>query len=284
MFLNKIVKFFKHHRGASFGLIIIFIFIFLAVFAPLVSSHGPSEQFTDSLRLPPFWHQNGNSLFILGTDDVGRDIFSRLLYGARVSLLIGISVVLMALIFGTLLGLFAGYFGGFIDRIIMGFVDIIMSFPSILLAIIVVSVLGPGITNAVIAVSIVSIPSFVRIVRSSVLIEKKKDYVQAAISFGAGPYRIIFKEILPNSTAPLIVQSTLGISDGILNTAALGFLGLGAQPPLSEWGIMLADARPFIESNPSMVTLPGLCILVVVLGFNLFGDGLRDALDPKLKK
>jgi len=197
--------------------------------------------------------------------------------------MIGFFVVLVSMTIGTFLGLISGYFEGKVDKLIMGVVDIIMSFPSILLAIIVVAVLGPGITNAILAVSVVSIPSFTRIVRSSVLVEKNKDYVQAAISFGAKDFRILFKEILPNCMAPLIVQATLCFSDGILNTAALGFLGLGAQPPLPEWGIMLSDARAYIESAPWMVTLPGLCILALVLGFNLFGDGLRDALDPKLK-
>ena len=166
----------------------------------------------------------------------------------------------------------------------MRFIDIVMAFPSILLAITVVSVMGPGISNAIIAVAIVAVPSFTRIVRASVMAERNKQYVMASRTFGASNLRIMFFEILPNCLAPLIVQATLGFSDGILNAAALGFLGLGAQPPTPEWGTMLADARPFIESSPWMVTLPGLCILFSVLGFNLFGDGLRDALDPRLKK
>lgn len=282
--MSSLIAFSKKYKGASIGLFFILIFLLIAIFAPLLSPHDPKELFTDVLRLPPFWNVGGSSKFLLGTDDVGRDILSRLIYGTRISMSIGATVVLISLTIGTLLGLFAGYYGKWVDKVIMGLIDIIMSFPSILLAIIVVSVLGPGINNAIVAVSIVSIPSFTRIVRSSVLIEKNKEYVSASISFGASNQRIIFKEILPNCLAPLIVQATLGFSDGILNTAALGFLGLGAQPPLPEWGIMLSDARAFIESSPWMVTFPGLCILVVVLGFNLFGDGVRDALDPRLKK
>lgn len=282
--MSKLLTFSKKYKGASIGLFFIFIFLLIAIFAPLLAPHDPKILFTDALRLPPIWNDGGSANFLLGTDDVGRDILSRLIFGTRISMSIGATVVIISLTIGTLLGLFAGYYGKWVDRIIMALVDIIMSFPSILLAIIVVSVLGPGINNAIFAVSIVSIPSFTRIVRSSVMAEMNREYVSASISFGASNSRIIFKEILPNCLAPLIVQATLGFSDGILNTAALGFLGLGAQPPLPEWGIMLSDARAFIESSPWMVTFPGLCILVVVLGFNLFGDGLRDALDPRLKK
>lgn len=264
-------------------MVLIFIFVVLAFFAPFFAPHNPSQLFSEFLRLPPAWVEAGNSVYPLGTDDVGRDILSRLIHGARISMSIGLSVVFLAMTVGTVLGLFAGYYGGWIDKIVMRITDIIMALPSILLAIVVVSVLGPGLRNAVIAVAIVAIPSFTRIVRASVLAEKEKEYVQASRSLGASSLRTMFKEVLPNCMAPLIVQATLGFSDGILNAAALGFLGLGAQPPTPEWGIMLADSRAFIESSPWMVTLPGLCILVVVLGFNLFGDGLRDALDPRLK-
>lgn len=274
----------KKYKGLMLGLIIISFFILLGLFAPLLSSHDPGAIYTDFLRLPPFWNEGGTARFPLGTDDLGRDILSRLLYGTRISLIVGASVVAISLTFGTILGLISGYFKGTIDTIIMGVIDVLMSFPSILLAILVISILGPGLTNAVMAVAIVGIPNFTRIVRSSVLVEKNKDYHLAAISYGASSGRIIFKEIVPNIMAPLIVQSTLGFSEAILSVAALGFLGLGAQPPLPEWGIMLSDARPFIESNPWMVTLPGLCIFAVLLGFNLMGDGLRDYFDPKLKR
>jgi len=274
---------FKQNRGALIGLIVIVGFILLAIFAPLLAPHSPSQIFPDSLSLPPFWSASGLVKHPLGTDDIGRDVLARLLFGARISLGIGLMVVLFSGSIGTLLGLIAGQFGGIIDHMIMRIIDIIMALPSILLAIVVVSILGPSLLNAIIAVGIVSIPSFVRLVRSSVLVEKKKQYVLASRSFGAGACRQMFVNILPNCMAPLIVQATLSFSNGILDAAALGFLGLGAQPPTAEWGTMLSDARGFIESSPWMVTLPGLCILFVVLAFNLFGDGLRDALDPRLK-
>ncbi len=275
---------FSENKGAVFGLILIGSFILIAILCPLIAPHGASEVFPGQLRVPPFWSEGGDFKFLLGTDDLGRDVFSRLIYGARVSLFVGVSIVIISTIIGTSLGLMAGYFGGKVDSVIMRFIDILMAYPSILLAIIVVSVIGPGMTNAIIAVAIVNIPSFTRLVRANVLEVKKRQFVLAAKTFGASPYRIMTKEILPNCMATLIVQTTLGLSEGILSTAALGFLGLGVQPPTPEWGIMLSDARPYIESSPWLVTLPGLCILAVVLGLNLFGDGLRDALDPKLKR
>lgn len=222
--------------------------------------------------------------FILGTDDLGRDLLSRLIYGARISVGVGFLVTVLSLITGTLIGLVAGYKGGRVDALIMRLMDILMSLPSILLAIVVVAILGTGLFNAVIAVSIIKIPSFVRLVRASVIVEKEKDYIIASRSFGAGDLSQIFINIFPNVLAPLIVQSTLAFSDGILDIAALGFLGLGAQPPLPEWGTILVNAKNFFQSSPYIVTLPGVCILIVVLGFNLLGDGLRDALDPRLKK
>ncbi|WP_127714165.1 ABC transporter permease [Halobacteriovorax sp. HLS] len=277
-------QYFSQNRGAVFGLALIVFFTILAILAPLISPFDPTSIDPTNLRIPPSFSAGGNPLFVFGTDDVGRDLLSRLIYGARISMMIGFFVVIISCSIGVFLGLLSGYYGGMIDRTIMRFIDILMAFPSILLAIVVVSVMGPGISNAIIAVAIVSIPGFTRIVRASVLAEKKKQYVMASKTFGASSLRIMFIEILPNCMAPLIVQASLGFSDGILNAAALGFLGLGAQAPTPEWGTMLADARPFIESSPWMVTLPGLCILFVVLGFNLFGDGLRDALDPRLKR
>jgi ABC-type dipeptide/oligopeptide/nickel transport system permease subunit len=274
----------KQNRGAIIGLSIVAFFTLLALLANWISPHAPDIIHSGKLRLPPFWSAGGTMEFPLGTDDVGRDLLARLFHGARISLSIGVFTVVLSMSFGTLLGLISGYYGGLWDKTIMRLMDILMALPSILLAIVVVSVLGPGIENAVVAVSIVAIPNFTRIVRASVMAEKRKQYVMASKTFGASDWRIMFKEILPNCMAPLIVQSTLGMSDGILNAAALGFLGLGAQPPTPEWGIMLSDARPYIESSPWMVTMPGLCILLVVLGLNLFGDGLRDALDPRLKK
>jgi peptide/nickel transport system permease protein/dipeptide transport system permease protein len=275
---------FSDNRGAVFGLFLVLTFVLLAILAPLISPHGASEVFPGQLRIPPFWAEGGSMQFPLGTDDLGRDTLSRLIWGAQISLFVGVSIVALSTVIGTALGLMAGYFGGKVDIVIMRFIDILMAYPSILLAIIVVAVIGPGMTNAIIAVAIVSVPSFTRLIRANVLEIKERQFVMAAKTFGASPWRIMLKEILPNCTAVLIVQTTLGLSEGILSTAALGFLGLGVQAPTPEWGIMLSDARPYIESSPWLVTLPGLCILAVVLGLNLFGDGLRDALDPKLKR
>lgn len=275
---------FRQNRGAVVGLVVIVVFTLIALFAPWLAPHDPTEIFPDALRLAPFWEEGSNPAFRLGTDDVGRDILSRLIFGARISMGIGILVVTLAATVGTILGLCAGYFGGWTETIIMRLIDVKMSLPSTLLAIVVVSVLGPSLMNTIIAVATVSVPGFVRLVRASVLSEKSKQYVTASKSFGAGPLRQMFVNILPNCMAPLIVQASLGFSDGILNAAGLGFLGLGAQPPTPEWGTMLADARSFIETQPMLVTLPGLCILIVVLGFNVLGDGLRDAFDPRLRK
>ncbi len=274
----------KKNKGSLIGIILIILATLIALMAPVLAPHDPTAVYTDALRLPPSFVEGGNSLFPLGTDDLGRDLLSRLIYGSRISLSVGFMVVILSLIAGTILGVFAGYYGGFVDKTIMRITDLIMSLPSILFAIVIVAVLGPGISNAIVAVSVVAIPNFVRIIRAQVMVEKNRQYVSAAKLYGAGHFRLMFIEILPNCLAPLIVQATLGFSDGILNCAALGFLGLGAQAPMAEWGTMLSDARSFIESSPWMVTLPGLCILIVVLSFNLLGDGLRDALDPRLKK
>jgi peptide/nickel transport system permease protein/dipeptide transport system permease protein len=276
--IAKLIK----HKSILIGGAIICLFITVAVFAPLISPYSPTQMFEDALSLKPFSLSGHGTYHILGTDDLGRDILSRIIYGSRISLLVGFLVVLIAGTAGTLLGLISGFYGGLIDTIIMRCVDILMAFPSILLAIVVVAIAGPGTMNAVIAVAIVALPQFIRVTRASVLNEKSKDYVSAAFQYGARPSRIMFKEVFPNCVAPIIVQASLGFSDGILNVAALGFLGMGAQAPLPEWGMMLSDARPYITSAPWMVTIPGLCILIIVLSFNLLGDGLRDYLDPKL--
>jgi ABC-type dipeptide/oligopeptide/nickel transport system permease subunit len=274
----------KKNRGAMIGIVFILVSLIIALFAPIIAPHNPTEIFPNALRLPPSFSSGGQAGFFFGTDDIGRDLLSRLIYGSRISLSVGFSVVILSLITGTFMGVIAGFYGGWIDRLIMQLTDLIMSLPSILFAIVIVAVLGPGITNAIVAVSVVAIPNFVRIIRAQVMAEKSRQYVSASKLFGAGNFRIMFIEILPNCMAPLIVQASLGFSDGILNVAGLGFLGLGAQAPMSEWGTMLSDARSYIESSPWMVTLPGLCILLTVLSFNLLGDGLRDALDPRLKK
>ena len=221
-FIKKVI----HHKGASIGLFIISFFLITALFAPFFVQHDPGTIYGDALKIPPAWSSLGQSTFFLGTDDIGRDIFSRLIYGSRISIFIGFFVVFLSLTLGTFLGLISGFFGGKIDRVIMRVIDVIMSFPSILLAIVVVTLLGPGIKNAVFAVSIVSIPGFTRIVRSTVLVEKEKEYVSASEAFGASPFRTLFLEIFPNCLAPLIVQGSLTFSDAILNAAALSFLGL----------------------------------------------------------
>lgn len=232
----------------------------------------------------PAWMEGGSASFPLGTDAVGRDILSRLIYGARFSLFIGVVVVTLSVICGVLIGLVAGYFRGRIDTAIMRLMDIILAFPSLLLALVLVAVLGPGLTNAMIAISLVNQPHFVRLTRASVISEREKEYVIASRVAGAGTLRLMFKTILPNCLGPLIVQATLAFSAAILDAAALGFLGMGAQPPTPEWGTMLAESREFISRAWWVVTFPGLAILITVLAINLMGDGLRDALDPKLKR
>lgn len=271
---------FKQNKGALFGFYFVVVVAVIAALSPWIAPYSPTEVFSDHLLLSPGVHPD----FLLGTDDLGRDLLSRLLYGSQVSLGIGFFVVLFALVFGVALGLISGSLGGWVDMLIMRAMDVLMALPSILLAIVVVAVLGPSLINTVIAVGIVSLPSMVRIVRASVLVEKEKNYVVASRSFGASWFRIYVINVLPNCMAPLLIQASFGFSDGILNAAALGFLGLGAQPPTPEWGTMLSDSRAYIESAPWLVTLPGLCILFVVIAFNLTGDGLRDALDPKAKK
>ena len=284
IFLKELFFELKKNTGSMISIIIIILASLIALFASVLAPHDPTYINSEYLRLPPSFISGGNAQFFFGTDDLGRDLLSRLIFGSQISLAVGFTVVMISLVIGTFLGVIAGFYGGFVDKSIMSFTDLIMSLPSILFAIVIVAVLGPGITNAIVAVSIVAIPNFVRIIRAQVMVEKSRQYVSAAKLFGAGSFRIMFIEILPNCMAPLIVQASLGFSDGILNCAALGFLGLGAQAPMSEWGTMLSDARNYIESSPWMVTLPGLCILIVVLSFNLLGDGLRDALDPRLKK
>ncbi|MFC0219566.1 dipeptide transport system permease protein [Pseudochelatococcus lubricantis] len=275
---------FSENRGAVVGLAIIAALVLVALFAPLIAPHDPGEQFRDALLAPPAWQQGGSPRFLLGTDAVGRDILSRLIYGSQFSLFVGVVVVGIALAVGVTTGLIAGYFGGFADAMIMRVMDIILSFPSLVLAIVLVAVLGPGLTNAMIAIALILQPHFARLTRAAVLAEKSREYVTAARLAGAGRLRLMFVTILPNCLAPLIVQATLSFSNAILDAAALGFLGMGAQPPTPEWGTMLAEAREFILRAWWVVTFPGLAILITVLAINLVGDGLRDALDPRLKR
>ncbi|MCD2183365.1 ABC transporter permease subunit [Rhizobium sp. GN54] len=282
--LSEFWFYFSRNKGAVIGLVIFLIILFVAVFAPFVAPHSPSIQNREMLLMPPVWQQGGSWGHILGTDAVGRDILSRLIYGARFSLFIGLVVVTLSVVSGVLIGLVAGYFRGRIDTFIMRIMDIILAFPSLLLALVLVAVLGPGLLNAMIAISLVNQPHFVRLTRAAVMTERTKDYVVGSKVAGAGTLRLMFLTILPNCLAPLIVQATLAFSAAILDAAALGFLGMGAQPPTPEWGTMLAEAREFIQRAWWVVTFPGLAILITVLAINLMGDGLRDALDPKLKR
>lgn len=277
-------------RSAVVGLAILSVLIFAALFAPVIAPYDPNEDFIGEenvkRRDPPCIHALGcdasQPQFIFGLDGNARDVFSRMLYGTRVSLRIGFTVILVAISVGTLLGSLAGYLGGWVDNLIMRIMDIILAFPFFLLAIALVFVFGPSLTNAMMAIAIVSIPSYARVIRSTVLSVRETDYVEASRALGASNWRILFSRILPNALPPLIVLGTLGIATAILDTAALSFLGLGAQPPTPEWGTMLGTERNQIFSAPHLVFIPGIAISLTVLAFNLLGDGLRDALDPRL--
>jgi dipeptide transport system permease protein len=275
---------FRENRGAVFGLAVFGLVVMLALAANVVAPHSPIEQFRDAVRAPPAWEAGGSWRFVLGTDGDGHDMLSRLIFGARVSLFIGLSVMCVSFVIGVTLGLAAAMTGPILDVAITRLMDLILAVPSLVLAVLVVAVLGPSLANTIIAVTIVYLPQYVRLTRASALGELSKDYVTAARVTGVGPLRLAYSTVLPNCLAPLIVQAALGVSSAILEAAGLGFLGLGAQPPTPEWGTMLADSREFIRSDPWIVTLPGLAILVTVLAINLTGDGLRDALDPKMRR
>ena len=282
--LQEFWHYFKRNKGAVIGLAYVFLVFFIAIFANFIAPHAPADQFRDALLHPPVWQDGGSWQYILGTDDVGRDVLSRLMYGARLSLLVGCLVVVLSLILGVIFGLIAGYVGGTTDAIIMRLVDIMLALPSLLLALVLVAIFGPSIVNASIALTFVALPHYIRLTRAAVLVEVNRDYVTASNVAGAGAMRQMFINILPNCLAPLIVQASLGFSNAILDMAALGFLGMGAQPPTPEWGTMLSDVLQYAQSAWWVVTFPGLAILLTVLAFNLMGDGLRDALDPKLKQ
>ena len=275
---------FRRNRGAVIGLAVVVAMVLCALLADVIAPYSPSEQYRDATLKPPSLQAIGGHVFVLGTDPVGRDVLSRLIHGTRLSLVIGLVSVGLSLSGGLLLGLLAGFFRGGLEFTIMRLMDIMLALPSLLLAVAVVAILGPGLMNAMYAIAIVMLPHFVRLTRAAVMGELAKDYVNASRIAGAGTARLMFDTVLPNCAAPLIVQATMGFSTAILDAAALGFLGLGAQPPTPEWGSMLASALEFIQSAWWVVTLPGLAILVSVLAFNLMGDGLRDALDPKLKR
>ena len=276
--------YFSASKTAVAGLIFLILVILMALFADVISPHGPAEQYREFAKLPPAWMEDGQLQFFLGTDYAGRDMLSRIIHGSRLSLLAGCVVVVLSMSIGVLLGLIAGYRGGWVETLIMRVMDTIMAVPGLLLALVLVAILGPGLLNAMVAIAITYTPSFVRLTRASTLIELNRDYVTASKVAGAGPARLMFISILPNCMAPIIVQGTLSFSTAILDTAALGFLGMGAQAPIPEWGTLIAENRDLIMSAPWTVTFPGIAILLAVLAINLVGDGLRDALDPKLKR
>ncbi len=273
----------RANAGAMFGLVFILFVAFCAVFADVIAPHSPIEQFREHFLQPPVWQEGGSWQFLFGTDDLGRDLLSRLIYGARLSLIIGSIVVTLSLALGIAFGLLSGFFRGIPDIAIMRFMDILLSVPSLLLAIVVVAILGPGLPNAMIAIAITYVPNYARLTRASVLTELSKDYVTASRVAGAGTLRLMLATVLPNCVGPLVVQATLSFGSAIIDAAALGFLGLGARAPTPEWGTMLADALKFLEAAPWVVVIPCTGIFITVLAFNLMGDGLRDALDPKLK-
>jgi peptide/nickel transport system permease protein len=266
-----------HDKAAVAGLVVIVGLVLVAVFAPLLAPHPPNDQ-SFRIKLEP---PSGEHLF--GTDEFGRDIFSRVLFGTQIALRVGLLPVVVALVVGVVLGLVAGYYGRAVDQVIMGGIDVLLAFPWLLLAIGIMAVLGPGINNVIIAVSIVYVPAFARIVRGSVLSIKAKEYVEAARAIGQPDARIMTRHVLSNAWAPIIVQATLAVGQAIIYAAGLSFIGLGTQPPDSDWGVMLASGREYLRDGPWLGIFPGLAILITVLAFNLFGDGLRDALDPRLR-
>ncbi len=278
---------FRRHRSARAGMFVLGILTLAAIFAPLIAPYDPIKPLRDvKRRSPPCIHILGcpedQSQNIFGTDGNQRDLFSRVVYGARLSLTIGVATVTFAIVIGVVLGALAGYSGGWSDNFIMRVMDVLLAFPSLILAIAIVAVLGPGLANALLAISFVSIPIYARLVRASVLQVKEQDFVSASRALGASPIGILSRHVLPNALTPLIVAATLGIASAILDAAALSFLGLGAAPPTPEWGLMLGEERNSLFNAPHLVFFPGVFIMITVLAFNLLGDGLRDALDPRL--
>jgi ABC-type dipeptide/oligopeptide/nickel transport system permease subunit len=276
LFRDALRRLFRN-KLAIIGMVILGLFVFCALFAPWIAPYDPIAQDVTRRREPPSREHP------FGMDEVGRDLLSRVIYGARVSLYVGVASVSLAIIAGTLIGAVSGYAGGWVDNVVMRIMDIMLAFPSLLLAIAIVAILGPGLLNMLYAIAFVSIPAYARIVRASVLAAKEMDYTLAARAIGCSSSRILFRHIMPNCLTPIIVQGTLGIATAILDAAGLSFLGLGAQPPTPEWGAMLGQGRGSVFTAPHVVIFPGLAIMLSVLGFNLLGDGLRDALDPRLR-
>lgn len=268
---------FRKSKVAVVGMAVVIFFILMALLAPFIAPQGINDQNMADRLHPP------SAEYWFGTDDFGRDILSRIMHGARISLAVGFFSVIGSVVVGSILGIVAGYYGRWVDVIISRIFDIMLAFPSILLAIAIVAVLGPSLQNALIAIATINVPNFGRLIRSKVLSIKEDEYITSAKAIGMKDVRILFSHILPNSMAPVIVQGTLAIATAILEAAALGFLGLGARAPSPEWGKMLADSRDYLQSAPWTMIFPGLAIMLTVLGFNLMGDGLRDALDPKMK-
>ena len=283
---EEMIRRFRYNKSAVFGLILILLLVFCAIFANFIAPNDPTPsppELENSLK-PGFWSEEGLENYPLGTDMLGRCILSRILYGARISLTVGFVAVGIATLLGIALGVTAGYYGGWIDSILMRIVDIMFSFPGLLLAIVIVAVIGQGLDKAMIAIGIVYSPQMARIIRGSVLYVKETEYIEAQRAIGSSNWRIVIRHVLPNSLAPIIVYGTLMMASAILDAAALGFLGLGAQPPAPEWGAMLSESRFYIVSGAWWAaTFPGIAIIFAVLGLNLLGDGLRDILDPRLK-
>ena len=281
---QQFVSAFMKNKGAVLGLIVLIIFVLIAFLAPWLAPHDPYELFQGKEQLPPSFVDGGEAAFLLGTDDAGRDTLSRVLYGARYSLFIGLCATTLSLLIGVSLGLAAAFWPKIIGKVIMLVNDILMSYPSLLLAIIIAAILGPSMTNTIITIALVCLPPFIRLTRATAMVELQRDYVTASRVIGVGTMRMLFVTVLPNCMAPLIVQATMVFSSAILEAGAIGFLGFGVQPPDAEWGAMLGTARQYIQSNVWLAIFPGLAIFISALAINLTGDGLRDALDPKLKE
>lgn len=275
---KDIFRRFRRNKMAVFGLIVIVILTLCALFPQVIAPYGYDDQNLSQLFLSPSLRH------LFGTDNFGRDIFSRVVYGCRISLLIGLTSVSISCVLGVALGCIAGYYGNRVDNLVMRFIDIMLAIPNMLLAMSIVAALGIGTRNLILAIGIGAVPGYARIVRGSILSVKEQEYIEAARSVGAGDLRIILRHIVPNCLAPIIVQATMSIATAILSTASLSFIGLGIEPPTPEWGSMLASGRAFLRDHWFVVTFPGVAIMLTVFAFNLFGDGLRDALDPKLKQ
>lgn len=274
---NFFKKLFRN-KLATLGLVLVCVMVLLAIFAPILAQHNPNEMEMNATLLKP-----GEAGHLLGTDNYGRDLFSRIVYGARISLIVGMGAVAVGAVVGILLGLIAGYFGGILDSVIMRLMDALAAFPFILLAITLMTVLGTGLTNVIIAVGIGNIPGFARMIRGQVLGVKEELFIEVTESLGASKWRILFRHVLPNCLTPIIVYATMSVAGAIISEAALSFLGLGIQPPTASWGNILKEGKDFLVIAPHIAVFSGLAILLSVLGLNLFGDGLRDALDPKTK-